>query len=73
MTLDRHAHVADAVKLGLVDGLGSVAQVLESEFKATRVREYWPAEPIWSRLARSVGGEVRALVTAYEPPLLLPR
>lgn len=64
---------AEAVKLGLVDGLGSLAQVLETEFKVTRVREYRPAEPIWSRLARSVGGEVRALVTAYEPPLLLPR
>ena len=38
-----------AVELGLVDGLGSLADVMEREFQVTRVREFRPAEVWWTR------------------------
>jgi len=61
-----------AVELGLVDGLGSLAEVLEREFQVTRVREFRPQESWLARLVRGARSELRALVESGEPFALLP-
>lgn len=61
-----------AVELGLVDGLGSLADVLEREFNVTRVREFRPQESWFARLVRGARSELRALVEVREPFALLP-
>lgn len=61
-----------AVELGLVDGLGSLAEVLEREFQVSRVREFRPQESWFARLVRGARSELRALVEVREPFALLP-
>lgn len=61
-----------AVELGLVDGLGSLADVLDREFQVTRVREFEPAESWLTRIVRGARNEMRALVQVAEPFVLLP-
>lgn len=61
-----------AVELGLVDGLGSLAEVLDREFQVTRVREFEPAESWLTRIVRGARNEMRALVQVAEPFVLLP-
>lgn len=61
-----------AVELGLVDRLGSLADVLDREFQVSRVREFEPAESWLTRLVRGARSEVRALVQVAEPFALLP-
>lgn len=61
-----------AVELGLVDGLGSLADVLDREFQVTRVREFEPAESWLTRIVRGARNEMRALVQGAEPFVLLP-
>lgn len=61
-----------AVELGLVDGLGSLADVLEREFQVSRVREFRPQESWLTRIVRGARGEVRALVDTGAPFALLP-
>ncbi len=61
-----------AVELGLVDGLGSLAEVLDREFQVTRVREFEPAESWLTRIVRGARNEMRAFVQVAEPFVLLP-
>lgn len=44
-----------AVKFGLVDGLGSLTSVIHSEFKVDRVKEYSESKPLLQSLLSGVG------------------
>ncbi len=61
-----------ALELGLVDGLGSVAYVLERELHVSKVREFKPSEPWWTRLVKSARTEFSVLTDEREPFALLP-
>jgi len=61
-----------AVELGLVDGLGSLSEVLQQEFQVARVREFRPAESWLQELMRGARMQVQALMGAREPFALLP-
>lgn len=61
-----------AVELGLVDGLGSLSEVLDREFQVSRVREFRPQEPWLARLVRGARSEVQALLGTTAPFALLP-
>jgi len=61
-----------AVELGLADGIGSLAEVLEREFKVSRVREFRPPESWFARLVRGARSEIRTLIEAPAPFALLP-
>lgn len=61
-----------AVELGLVDGLGSLSEVLQQEFQVARVREFRPAESWLQELMRGARMQVQALMGTREPFALLP-
>ncbi|MCC6869295.1 MAG: S49 family peptidase [Burkholderiales bacterium] len=61
-----------AVELGLADGIGSLADVLQREFQVSRVREFRPPESWLTRALRSARSEVHALLDAAAPIALLP-
>jgi protease IV len=44
-----------ALRLGLVDGLGNLLDVLDKEFKVTRYRDYTPSTSIFNKVAGSMG------------------
>ncbi len=61
-----------AVELGLVDGLGSLSEVLQREFQVSRVREFRPSESWLQELMRGARLEMRALLETSEPFALMP-
>ena len=61
-----------AVELGLVDGLGSLSDVLQREFQVTRVREFRPSESWLQELMRGARLQMRAMLETNEPFSLLP-
>lgn len=61
-----------AVELGLVDGLGSLSDVLQREFQVSRVREFRPSESWLQELVRGARLQMQALLEAPEPFALMP-
>lgn len=51
-----------ALKYGLVDGLGNLMDVMDTEFKVSRYHDYTPSASILNRVAGSLGTSLGALV-----------
>jgi len=53
-----------AVKLGLVDGLGNMLDVLDKEFQVSRYHDYSPSSSLFNRMAGSLGYSLGAVFKA---------
>lgn len=53
-----------ALRLGLVDSLGNLMDVLEKEFNASRYRDYTPSVSIFNRVAGSLGTTLGMFIKA---------
>lgn len=59
-----------AVKLGLVDGLGNLSDVMRSEFNVTRYKDYTYSGSVLKALAGQLGASLDTMLNASEVRLL---
>ena len=51
-----------AFKLGLVDGLGNLMDVMDKEFQATHYRDYSPSASLFNRVASTFGTSIASFL-----------
>jgi len=59
-----------ALQLGLVDGLGNLDDVMKTEFKVERYKDYSESEPLLQMLANQAGTELNLILNKTETKLL---